>query len=85
MNASRAPSISSGAASVISASVSPASVGTNSPSIRLCVAFPPAPWAIVICASRNLARLPRAVSMMPRIRCSRSETGADIRPPLARG
>ena len=42
------------------------------------MALPPAPWAIVICSSRNFARLPRAVSMIPRIFCSRSETTAGV-------
>ncbi len=49
------------------------SAGTSSPSIRVCVALPPAPCAIVMRSSRNFARFARAVSMMPRIRCSRSE------------
>ena len=40
--------------------------GTNRPSISVCVALPPAPWAIVIAASLNFGRLPRAVSMMSR-------------------
>ena len=50
-----------------------AKAGANRPSISAWVALPPAPWAIVMRSSRNLARLPRAVSMMPRIFCSRSE------------
>ena len=48
--------------------------GASSPSTRLRVARPPAPWAIVMRSSRNFARLARAVSMIPRTRCSRSET-----------
>ncbi len=54
-------------ASPSSASDSPPNAGTNSPSIRVWVALPPAPWAIVMRSSRNFARLPRAVSMIPRI------------------
>ena len=45
--------------------------GANSPSISVCVALPPAPWAIVIAASLKRGRLARAVSMIPRIRSSR--------------
>ena len=40
------------------------------------VALPPAPWAIVMRSSRNFARLARAVSMIPRIFSSRSETAS---------
>ena len=42
----------------------------------LWVALPPAPWAIVTRSSRNFARLPRAVSMIPRIRSSRCDRAA---------
>ena len=52
-----------------------AKAGSSSPSTRPWVAFPPAPWAMVMRSSRNFARFARAVSMMPRIRRSRSETG----------
>ena len=67
-------------ASVVSASsptaaASPSSVipnaGASSPSTSLRVALPPAPWAMVMRSSRNLAGLDRAVSMIPRIRSSR--------------
>jgi hypothetical protein len=57
-----------------SSRVSMPNAGASSPSTSREVALPPAPWAIVILSSRNFARLPRAVSMIPRIRCSRSET-----------
>ena len=57
---------------------SPSSVmpkaGASRPSISVCVAFPPAPWAIVIRWSLKRGRFARAVSMMPRIFASRSET-----------
>src|SRR3954451_9270500 len=59
-----------------SSSASIPNAGASRPSISLPVALPPAPWAIVMRSSRNFARLPRAVSMIPRIRCSRSETEA---------
>ncbi len=74
VSASSTPSVSTAPASPIAASVSEPNAGTNRPSIMLCVALPPAPWAMVMRSSRNLARLPRAVSMMPRIRSSRSVT-----------
>ena len=45
--------------------------GTSSPSISVCVALPPAPWASVICSSRNRGRFERAVSMISSTRCSR--------------
>ena len=45
--------------------------GASSPSISVCVALPPAPWAIVIAPSLKRGRFARAVSMIPRIRCSR--------------
>src|SRR4051812_39975209 len=57
-----------------SSSLSIPNAGASRPSTRLRVARPPAPWAIVIRSSRNFARLARAVSMIPRTRCSRSET-----------
>jgi hypothetical protein len=40
----------------------------------LWVALPPAPCAMLTRSSRNFGRLPRAVSMIPRIRSSRSDT-----------
>ena len=45
--------------------------GASSPSISVCVALPPAPWAIVIAPSLKRGRFARAVSMIPRIRSSR--------------
>src|SRR5919198_3546248 len=48
--------------------------GASSPSISVCVARPPAPWAIVIRSSLKRARFARAVSMIPRIRSSREDT-----------
>src|SRR5579859_2491732 len=46
--------------------------GTSRPSISVCVALPPAPWAIVIWLSRKRSGLARTVSMISRTRCSRS-------------
>src|SRR4051794_18812160 len=66
-------------ASPISSSAPVPSAGTSRPSISVCVALPPAPWAIVMRWSRNFARFARAVSMMPRMRCSRSETSGEER------
>ena len=63
-------------ASAIAASAAEPNAGTNRPSISVCVALPPAPCAIVIRGSLNFARLARAVSMIPRIRCSRDVTSA---------
>ncbi len=48
--------------------------GTSIPSISVWLARPPAPWAMVMRGSRNLARLARATSMRSRTTCSRSET-----------
>ena len=47
------PSTATVPASAIASSVSLANDGTSRPSMRLCVALPPAPCAIVICVSRN--------------------------------
>ena len=47
------PSTATVPASAIASSVSLANAGTSRPSMRLCVALPPAPCAIVICVSRN--------------------------------
>ena len=61
--------------------------GTSSPSISVCVALPPAPWAIVICSSRNFGRLARAVSMIPRTFCAcarRRRRRGPLTPPPAR-
>ena len=44
-------------ASAIVAPASEPKAGTNRPSISVCVALPPAPWAIVIAASLNFGRL----------------------------
>ena len=52
-------------ASASAASAGEPKAGTKRPSISVCVALPPAPWAIVMCASLNRGRLARAVSMMP--------------------
>ena len=74
-------------ASASAASAAEPNAGTSSPSISVCVALPPAPCAIVTCASLNFGRLARAVSMMPRIRSSRSDTAAlsaIVTPPPAR-
>ena len=68
------PSTSTVPASAIASSVSLANAGTSRPSMRPCVALPPAPCAIVICVSRNFCFLARAVSMMLSTFCSRSET-----------
>ncbi len=62
--------------SPISAPVCEPKAGTSSPSISVWVALPPAPWAIVIFSSLKRAGLARAVSMIPRIFCSRSETAS---------
>src|SRR5215217_74704 len=61
------------AAPASSRSVMP-KAGANSPSISVCVALPPAPWAIVIAVSLKRGRFARAVSMIPRIRSSREDT-----------
>ena len=68
------PSIVTTPASPISSSVSPsrASAGTSRPSIRVCVALPPAPCAMVTVSSLNRGRFERAVSMIRRTFCSRS-------------
>jgi hypothetical protein len=63
-------------ASASASSVSLAKAGRRRPSMRAAVAFPPAPCAVVIRSSRNLWRLARAVSMIPRILVSRSETAS---------
>ncbi len=65
-----------------SASSSIPKAGASSPSISVCVALPPAPWAIVIRSSRKRGLFARAVSMIERIRSSRSET---VTRPPARG
>ena len=49
-----------------------AKAGTSRPSISVWVALPPAPWAIVMRASRNRGGFVRTVSMMSSTRCSRS-------------
>ena len=59
-----------------SASASDPNAGANRPSIIDCVALPPAPCDIVTCSSRNLPCFARAVSMIPRIFVSRSETAS---------
>ena len=65
-------------ASPMSSRVSPsfASAGTSRPSISVWVALPPAPWAMVTVSSLNRGRFARAVSMIRRTFCSRSETAA---------
>src|SRR4051794_18744313 len=62
-----------------SASSSIPKAGARSPSISVCVALPPAPWAIVMRSSLKRGRFARAVSMIPRIRSSRD--GALTREP----
>src|SRR4051794_7771597 len=62
-----------------SASSSIPKAGASRPSISVCVALPPAPWAIVIRSSLKRGRFARAVSMIPRIRSSRD--GALTREP----
>src|SRR5688572_1249529 len=57
-----------------SASSSMPKAGASRPSISVCVALPPAPWAIVIRSSLKRGRFARAVSMIPRIRSSREDT-----------
>src|SRR4051794_12382212 len=76
-------SVVSATSSIIAASASSVmpNAGASSPSISDPVALPPAPWAIVMRSSRNFARLPRAVSMIPRIRSSR----VALKPPHAPG
>src|SRR5450755_3384432 len=72
--ATLAPSTSTVPASPRAASVaepSAAKAGSNNPSINVCVALPPAPWASVICLSRNRAFFARAVSMIWSTRSSR--------------
>ena len=66
-------------ASAIAAPASEPKAGTNSPSISVWVALPPAPWAIVIAASLNFGRLQRTVSMMSRTLRS-AEIGSPFRP-----
>ena len=74
VSASSTPPTVSAPASAISFSVSLANAGASSPSIRLWVALPPAPWDMLMCVSRNFARFPLTVSMIPRTFASRSET-----------
>ena len=76
--ASSTPSTSTAPASPIASSVCEPNAGTNRPSIMLWVALPPAPWAMLMRSSRNFPRLPRAVSMIPRMRASRSLTGVAV-------
>ena len=66
------PPTSTAPASASSRRASDAKAGTSRPSIMVCVALPPAPWAIVTCSSLNRGRFARAVSMISRMRCSRS-------------
>jgi hypothetical protein len=75
VSAMSTPPMESVPASARAASAGEPKAGTNSPSIRVCVALPPAPWAIVTWASLKRGRLARAVSMIPRTRSSRSVTG----------
>ena len=90
VSASGVPSTVTAPASPSAARLSEPKAGTNRPSISVWVAFPPAPCAIVIWASLNFGRFERAVSMIPRIRCSRSEVAdaaapsATLTPPPAR-
>ena len=81
VNATSPPGSATAPASASASSAGEANAGTKSPSISACVAFPPAPWAIVICSSRNFARFARAVSMISSTRASRSEMGSrSVRP-----
>ena len=73
VSARSSPSMTTAPASAIASRLPEPKAGTNRPSISVCVALPPAPWAIVMRGSRKRARLARAVSMIPRMRCSRSE------------
>ena len=66
-----APASASRGSEGVPAGRSGANAGTSSPSISVCVALPPAPWASVIRSSRKRARLARAVSMISSTRCSR--------------
>ena len=63
-----------------SASSAIPNAGASSPSMSVCVAFPPAPCARVMRSSRNRGRLARAVSMIPSTRCSRSAAASVVRP-----
>ena len=72
--ASSTPPTDSSAASPRAAGSGAPRAGTSIPSISVWLARPPAPWAMVMRGSRNLARLARAVSMRSRTTCSRSET-----------
>ena len=75
VSATSTPPIETVPASASAASAGEPKAGTKRPSISVCVALPPAPWAIVMCASLKRGRLARAVSMIPRTRSSRSVTG----------
>jgi hypothetical protein len=74
--ATSVPSTSTVPASASASSASLAKAGRRRPSMSAAVALPPAPWAVVMRSSRNLWRLARAVSMIPRILASRSETAS---------
>ena len=72
VSASRVPSTVTAPASPSWASASFAKAGSSSPSTSDWLALPPAPCDIVIRSSLNFDCLPRAVSMIPRIRSSRA-------------
>jgi hypothetical protein len=76
VSATAMPPIDTEPASASAASAGEAKAGTNRPSISVWVAFPPAPWAMVMCSSLKRGRLERAVSMIPRTRSSRSVISA---------
>ncbi len=76
VSATSPPSSETIPASPSASSCSEPKAGSSSPSISPCVALPPAPCAIVTCASRNFARFARVVSMIPRIFCLALGDGA---------
>ncbi len=80
VSATSTPPIETVPASASAARAGEAKAGTKRPSISVCVALPPAPWAIVMCSSLKRGRLERAVSMIPRTRSSASRSRGP--PPL---
>ena len=60
VSATSTPPIETVPASASAASAGEPKAGTKRPSISVCVALPPAPWAIVMCSSLKRGRLARA-------------------------
>ena len=62
VSATSTPPIETVPASASAASAGEANAGTSRPSISVCVALPPAPWAIVMCVVPEARRAWRARS-----------------------